>query len=1532
PVEKWTEAHVSSWLTSIGVKEQYVKKLNEEEVDGPVLREITEEFLKQQTGMKSGPALLILQKRNELINSRQALGKEQPSLKAKMSPDSPAVGQSDQQETSPVRINAVKGQDRPEAETDAAAGQRASLFSQKRDCKPRPFGKEGIDIKYVKHNVLQPESGVVDLITPCREYKSLISAARLDRPRLQAKFAKELLKFGSGCMNVRSNGTIYFGVVDSREDHGFVHGEIIGVPVEEKDLYVDALDHIGKSFSAPDSEHVWQCIRPPQFIEVVDMNSSEKHFVIEVDIVPAVSIVKGKVYSVRLPNFKESSNKVEREKTTIYRRVGAKTEPVSDPLEFYQNVKDRDAQRERAEVSHFRNAPDVCEDLGRKLMVLLTGGKQYIEKDKWYILVTNKFPREDLNAIDFLLNMKIFCVFDFDPDSKVSGFCNKYQEHHAANLHFLQNYKLQGGVSINDFVRHLQLFEQTSWIFCNGRNDYHGNEVACDEMTWIKTKKTLLKEAVSLICKQILPKGLFFVIFLLMSPIEQPLVHTFHEFFAEMQGHEDIICISESEENHLKWTGFAQASCSTEIVNRASVVRMKMSHVNATVLRIQPLTARTHKHLSVFTKGTCLLETAEEERMSSLEILSVYQCEETTAEFVESEKENIERHFYHGGKVSWLNFWLAEQKYVGEVLQREAYGEVSKVLRDILKWSPEQIPVSCIHIYHHPGSGGSTVARQILWNNRRDLRCAVVKPSYPVARVCEHAVKLREYEEKDPQKCLPVLLLIEDKDEEYLDDLRHELEVAVTTKKINQNTLCFVLLSCTRSHDPEQMCRAYPLHNVAVTHKLKSEEKRQFAGKRKKLEEQYQPEFILTFVLMSEEFEKQYIKDFVEHLLQGIDHSSLTSRLIRYVALLNCYVQNSYISQSHCEALLALTIHIDRFRQHNFERSLSEQAKLVFVHLRDEKTYIESVRIIHPLVAKEILQQLSGSRQQQSVIAMDLLKEDVLFENRFGREEYVKFLRDLFMKRCRISKGDKSDSFFSPLIEHVREKETPERAIELLHAAYNRFNKDVFFAQQLARLNYSYEKFEEAKSWAEIAAKERPNNSYILDTKGQVFRRWFDAKCKAVGKLNMTAENTADTIKTGLIAIECFKKCQKVANLDKDSINNSGFYAEVEIGCNLLKLISSLTVFSNRNSGHSEFVKYLVTDYIPEEVSKPWEDFHCDLKSLQKNMYEALEWISEDLSYFQTDTNAEEEEGSSSEIKISNPKTWLVIKSSVFGKYFIDKSFFSGNQAWMSNQGTAFMRRMKIYHLGGGNITTIFSILTDQKMKDPIRALEDIISLYPNDPHNAKLDQMDLVNYIASQIALGCLSTVSPKLAALHELQKLSHQFPKERHKCQSSALFLLTLLFWPEEDDSEHAREIKYEIIMPAAELLKRYYRVKMKDVPRRKRRIYIHFFLGNGSGWNRVVHKSKVETHTNLLTVPEKRMKWLQGEVCKVSGITKLLKRVQGWTEDGTVFLKGPENKKFEIHALNSTSVPYGNENVTFYLGFTFQGPVAHNITVIT
>lgn len=138
--------------------------------------------------------------------------------------------------------------------------------------------------------------------------------------------------------------------------------------------------------------------------------------------------------------------------------------------------------------------------------------------------------------------------------------------------------------------------------------------------------------------------------------------------------------------------------------------------------------------------------------MLSLDIVSADQCEETHLDVMGNDQvSNIEEYFYQGGKISWMHLWLAEKVKYEEVIQRDAYKETTKVLEGVLQGDKTKRSIQSVNIYHQPGSGGSTVAHQILWNCRTKLRC-----------VCQHLVRLREYEEKDKNSYLPVLLLLDD--------------------------------------------------------------------------------------------------------------------------------------------------------------------------------------------------------------------------------------------------------------------------------------------------------------------------------------------------------------------------------------------------------------------------------------------------------------------------------------------------------------------------------------------------------------------------------------------------------------------------------------------------------------------------------------------------------------------------------------------------------------------------------------------------
>ncbi|XP_071620011.1 sterile alpha motif domain-containing protein 9-like [Heliangelus exortis] len=1540
PVNEWDENHVQCWLDSTGIKKEYVKKLHAEEVTGPVLMELDESFLKG-IGMKAGQIHMLIRKRNEL---RQLSAQQAKNSSSKTSDRTDAQTDPERPRNASAQKTSSGGSCGPEDKTDGDNAGSASGKKQRRSNKSqakstdealelsncRPFRSQNADFKYVKDRVLPPESGVSDLITPCHEYKYFAIAAELNKSQLQSKFASEVIRFASACMNIRTNGTIHFGVMDSIGDKAWKHGQIIGIKVKERELYVDALDYIEKCFSENLQEIARKCIHPPVFVEVISRDSQEQRFVVEVDIEPTHSLVKNELFEVCLPKYKEESQKVILTKDRVlYQRLGAKSEPVKDneKTTFIKGLQDRDAHREKAELSSAEVHAEIPQNLGRKLSVLLNDGKSYMDDSLRYILVTNRCEKHNLNNVNFLMHLNIFCAFDFDEDSNVSGLYSKFKEHHATRSYFLQDFSNESKTAIPTPQKHLCLFDQTSWVFCNGRSDFHGDEKPCDDNTWTRTKRKYLKKAISYICDEILPKGSFIVLFLLLSPAQKPLVDTFEEFYTEMNGTEYIVCIAESRENYEKWANLAQKSCSIETLEQYSIVGMKLSHVDATIQAMLPSTAQP-RHLPVSTRGLCTLPLLEEEKMYSLEILCADQCDDIKIDLLtEKEIQEIEQNFYRGRKIIWENFWLADTRRCGEIIEREACKDASKLLGDILRGSGYNYSVAKLKIFHHPGSGGSTIARQVLWKRRKDLRCAVIKTSYSPATVCEHALAFRDYEEKEISHCLPVLLLIEDYDEDYLEELRNELMDAVGARKINSPRPYFILMCCRRSNDPERLCKVSPLDTVSVTHKLTDSEKSLFKAKLEKLKQKdVRPEFILTFVLMCEEFNETYVRDFVGHILQDIDRSSRDTFLMRYVALLSFYVPNSYVSLSHCEAFLGLGVYTERkSRVYDFKSNLSEQARMIFIELRESTTYISSVRIIHCLVAKEILHQLSGS-EPQSQLAMALLQEKTLFENRFGREEFIKFIRDLFIRRDKRSRGDNTDTLFSPFIEHVCEAEDCEKAIAVLKAAYELLGKDPFFAQQLARLHYSNEKFKDAEYWAGVAKHHLPNDSYILDTEGQVYRKWFNF---TVDKMTQedTPESIIEKIEMALKAMKCFKAAQRAAKAERDSMNNAGYFGEIEVGCRLLRFLSTIPVFCRSSEGeYSELVKYLITDYIPKDIEKPWGRLHARLKGLRQNLYEALEWISEDLSYFQTDKHQEKEEEDEKvekEEQIYNPRKWLKRQSEVYAKFFTSVSLTEVSNGGPDSQ---LIRRMNIYKNGGGSVTNILSFLTDKKENRSADKLEKILSFYTENP--LRLEDSDLINYILCHITLACLAPGSAKLVPMLTLRDLSARFFKGKRPFPASAYFLLTLLYWPDEALDKEPQPDKDEILNTALQTLGRLYDIKMKDVPTRKKRIYTHFFLGKGYGLGKIVHKTKIDKLISG-SLDERRMKWLHGTVWNIGKIREILKRVSGWTRDRKLFIRG-HVKEFPILPLHLDSVPPGNENVTFYLGFSFRGLVAFNIEV--
>ncbi|KAG9329696.1 hypothetical protein JZ751_030048, partial [Albula glossodonta] len=122
-----------------------------------------------------------------------------------------------------------------------------------------------------------------------------------------------------------------------------------------------------------------------------------------------------------------------------------------------------------------------------------------------------------------------------------------------------------------------------------------------------------------------------------------------------------------------------------------------------------------------------------------------------------------EAYFYQGGQVTWLNFHLAENE-AGPVAQttpsfikRDSYEEVAKLVDNQRRGCQS---VSCINLFHEPGSGGTTLAMHVLWDFRKKLRCAVLRDDKSMVQDIANQV-ITLFQVGGPGKQNTVLLLID---------------------------------------------------------------------------------------------------------------------------------------------------------------------------------------------------------------------------------------------------------------------------------------------------------------------------------------------------------------------------------------------------------------------------------------------------------------------------------------------------------------------------------------------------------------------------------------------------------------------------------------------------------------------------------------------------------------------------------------------------------------------------------------------------
>ncbi|XP_055028828.2 sterile alpha motif domain-containing protein 9-like [Misgurnus anguillicaudatus] len=903
------------------------------------------------------------------------------------------------------------------------AEDKTDVSSEHHSMKPHPFCRFDATHVYIENSIFDvTETGPIDLIQPCHEYKAFTNTPEEKRMK---KFTDEVIRFAAACMNSRTNGTIHFGVKDEP------HGQILGVSIQKTDKFDTALSHAIEAHFSPGHVQIAKiCIKPPRFVEVLKADKTPaKKYVIEVDVEPSSVVCKDYLFYISDLNKDEKKKKYD--KSFFIRDRGSSSTLTGKPLEKYEkNTKDISHPcqlRKEAEEKHLSAVKNSVH--GSKLCDMITGGTGSMDKSNYerYIVVANKSHPTQLENLRFLLHMKLAAVLDFDPESAEHGLNTLFKERKTVSVYSPTQYKTASAIKDK---------ANTSWVFCNG--GINGEEPS-DADKWSVEKGSSVRDVVSLLFQTAVghPKK-FLVIFLLLSEVNDatdPLLEIFSMFLEKLQKQNQILCISDSETKFTFWKNLLKNRYNIEISR--SIFELSFAEVNDTVLSLFSENHKSSRFLPCFGGGRVVLTKTTEESLDKLSVLCVNQCEGECPD-----RRQIEERFYKGEKVSWWNFYFSEQPGATAFFKRDKFDYiVNTIIPDIQKQNR-----ACVffNILHEPDCGGTALAMHVLWKLKEKFRCTMLKDTVlkdttdNLTTVAKQVADLLTYETKEKETRLPVLLMIDNiLCHPNVLELQNQIEKECLNQNIFSKSPQVIIVNCMRVESCEQTEGTDDA--VAIGNQLSEKEYKQIGDM---LRTYANAETFLLPAFLRYNFSPDLTQSVVKNTLNGFNFQHKPAQLFAILVLLDVYCRDASMLVSTCEEFLGL---------HSESGKVEDGLKKFNVLLRRRtvasKPHLEVMKVIHPAVAEYSLKELSASHSvTRAEITNLLLTTDLFYDSALGRKHFMQYIQSMLVNRQNLANGE--DFTLSPLIQHIK-SETPGREGTVLLNAKKWFTTDTAILQFL---------------------------------------------------------------------------------------------------------------------------------------------------------------------------------------------------------------------------------------------------------------------------------------------------------------------------------------------------------------------------------------------------------------------------------------------------------------------------------------------------
>ena len=1445
-------------------------------------------------------------------------------------------------------------------------------------CEPRRFKttpKESF--KYQENKIIDCfESGDEgSLLKPAHEFKLFTRAVQTSD--FMKKFCREVLIFACACINSRTNGTIHFGIADENQEKGSVYGllprQIVGFPVSDPVQYKDMLtESVNNCFSGEDREFARRCICPLEFVGVESSSAcASVNYVIEVDIEASFQYTHDKLFSLDLTPLTEMRKK---NVFQYFKRDGSQSSLISEKQldSFRKDLNRIDARRKQEETEQGKK----LQNMTRQMQNLLEVDCGELDETFNRILVlsetcvdTSEPTAEYLKRASVLSNIQWSFILDFNFATKTElGLCQTVARNMDLEIHNVEDFNkdklMRNGIS-------------PSWVFCNGLGD---KGLAEPWRKWqISPRARGLDNLIKKASNEYAENRT--VILFIIQPEFTKLEALTYGMFLRHFGENAVGCYIEDHRTEMAWKRYVVDELEYIDEHKLSSRGILGLPWEEFTEEIQNLTTHSESGtLKIPLNGNTLC-TVESEHFKdkSVLIMNSEECDylgdmlHQNKERFDQERRESEIRFYKGEEVTMKNLWFTYNGYK-QVIERDALKKLRECFDHFLSINPHSSTgVETMKLLNARGSGGTTVALQFLWT-----LCHCGAPY--MARCCavnsiedDTSSTIYNFSKFRNSSNLTTVVLVDDVHETEFQRLVKELSEKV--KGVELNNIPFILLKVEPSTHPKEAVRDCDRRGCTfLDYKLSKSELRFFNGKYDEMERNHGDGFaefadghLLAFMMLmqnSEENRKCYAERIVESALIGLNDNERA--VLKFLSLICLSVpDNTYMYIASFDPIMTSVTFRREGIHFNWTKSVSVNAEM-FLRFKDlgisTNTSIKKERAVAVMFREfaEAIISWAYTHEEKTIgdIALDLMNCDA-FLHGSGIQQNEEFIGYLYYKIYLALQGKKKQThgskreIFSRLISRILEKDNCvskvhlDKAIDVMKLGYERLDHPVL-AQQVARLSYihgftikeeSENYFTLAIEWVQEALSKQKKDSYFLDTAGRIRLSKLKATFPKVrgsrhGRLDR-AEDCATALELCLETIKWFQDSQR-AEQTSYSINTAGYYGEIQTMEFFLSILSNSVVFEYNPEN---LRKYLcLPNWMPGPL--PWTaGQNTILKGLRERYITCLGRIEEIQSIIKTEDEIDT-------YKLNVP----------FRQFFVlcDPDQPSDDLAkWTQNQ-------MCIQnHIGGSIFKNAFNIhhTKKRKLEDPDNP-RDLIQIRQKLEDNFSLDVEETVKD-EDMLLMICIKIASyspfrkpslPKHLAIEELLEtkdnmnaLLQKQERINGRFESYCTLFSFMLQWPHDNPDiplDKNWRNQYDETLKKLETISEAMRWKYKNSSterdlggreefcRRQRlervpkncSVTTLFYLGNGQGLDQYVH-------VNELSHPEdqrgRAINW------EHPNIAKRLKRLSGKRiGQNSIKVNTADGNTIHIAVATQWQDKYSVEDVYFYLGFTWRGPLAYYV----